>query len=387
MSYEKALEYIYSREKFGIKLGLKNIKDLVKSLGNPQDSFKSIHVAGTNGKGSTTAFISSILISQGYKVGVYTSPHLIDFRERIRINSELINKKDVINLISKIKQKVNKHTYFEIVTALALLYFKEKKIDFAIIEVGLGGRLDATNVINPLVSVITNISLEHTNHLGNTINEISYEKAGIIKPNVPIVVLNKCKGLDVIKKIALKKKAKLCLAKTKKIKTSLKGTFQYQNASVALKVIEILKAKKNQINKKAIKEGFKCTKWPGRFEFVTKNLIFDCAHNTDAIKTLVQEIKKLGYKKIYVVLGIMKDKDIKNMVFEISKIATEVIVTKPQIDRAASYKDISKFVKSKCVIVENIKDSIEYARFIAGLSGLVVVTGSIFTVGEAYSSI
>ena len=384
MQYNQVLKYIYSRELFGIKLGLKNITELMDSLNNPQDNYKSIHIAGTNGKGSTCAFLSSILQAQGYKVGVYTSPHLVDFRERIKINNKMISKTEVTKLLTKIKPLIKDHTFFEVVTAISFLYFKQKKVDFAIFEVGMGGRLDATNIINPEISVITNISLEHTDHLGSTINKIAFEKAGIIKKNIPLVVSKDCKGLKVIKKIAKKRKSKIYLVKTKKIKTSLKGSFQNKNASIALEVIKILK-KKYKIRDKSIKSGLNSTKWPGRFEFISKNLIFDCAHNPEGAKILAKELK--NYKNVYIILGIMKDKDIKHIVKALEKVAKEIIVTRPHISRAAMPDSITRFIHKKVTVINNINDALEYAKLKAGKKALVVLTGSIFTVGEAFDKL
>ena len=381
MNYDSALKYINSREKFGIKLGLKNINSLMLCLDNPQDSFKCVHVAGTNGKGSVCSVIASVLMKAGYKVGVYTSPHLVDFRERIRINSSIISKKDVCRLLTLVKKHVKQHTYFEIVTALAFLYFKLKKVDIALIEVGMGGRLDATNVVNPMISVITNISLEHTDHLGGTVNKIAFEKAGIIKDKVPVVVSKDCKGISVIKKICKSKKCKLYKVRTKKVFSGLKGEFQYQNVSIALKVVKLLKYK---ISKNVVSSGLKSAKWPGRFDFISKNLIFDCAHNPAGAKALAKDVSKLGKKVIFVV-GIMKDKDIKHMVDSFEKVATEIIISKPKINRAAVPKNIAKFVHKKVVLVDSVDNALEYAKLRAGKNGLVVLTGSIYTVGEAFS--
>jgi len=207
MEHKKILKYLYSLDSSKVKLGLKNIKALLKKLGNPEKRLKIIHVAGTNGKGSVCMMISSILQEAGYKVGVYTSPHLKKFNERIRINDRLITDKEILGYYLKIKPKITSQSFFEITTAMAFLYFYEKNVDFAVLEVGLGGRLDATNVANPLASVITNIGLEHTDILGNTIEKIAYEKACIIKRNVPIVTGAEGKALDTIKKTAKKRNA------------------------------------------------------------------------------------------------------------------------------------------------------------------------------------
>lgn len=369
-----------------MKLGLKNIKELMISLKNPQDNFKSIHIAGTNGKGSVCSLISSILEKQGYNVGVYTSPHLVDFRERIKINGKQISKKDLIKTFKKIKPFIRDQTFFEVVTAIAFTYFQEKKVDFAIIEVGLGGRLDATNIIIPIVSVITNISLEHTEHLGDTIEKIAFEKSGIIKENIPLVTSNDCKGISVIKKICKSKKSKIYFSTTKKIKTSLKGEFQNENASIGLKVIDVL-SKNYKIKKKKIESGLMSAKWPGRFDFVSKNLIFDCAHNPKAALVLSKEIKNLNYDKIYLVLGIMKDKDIEGMCKSLESVADEIIICKPKIKRSAEPSDIKKFLNKKLIVIKNVGKALSYAKKKAGKNDLVLLTGSIFTVGEGFSNI
>ncbi len=386
MQYEKALEYIYSRELFGIKLGLKNISELMEKLGNPQDSFKSIHVAGTNGKGSVCSLISSILRKQGYKVGVYTSPHLVDFRERIMVNGKKIEKKNVSDALSKIKSFVKDHTYFEIVTAMSFIYFKQQKVDFAVMEVGMGGRLDATNLLKPEVSVITNIALEHTEHLGDTIEKIAFEKAGIIKPGIPVVTSENGDGLKVIKDICKERGCELSIVKPRKVDMSLKGSFQNQNASLALETIEVLKKRGYKISSDAVSLGLMSAKWPGRMEYISKNVIFDCAHNPPGAKSLAEDLKKMK-KDIYLVLGIMKDKDIKGICSSLEPVAKEIIITKPKIQRAEMPEKIACFIKNKVTVIEDVGDALEYAKLKAGKEGLVVLTGSIFTVGEAFSRI
>ncbi|MCK4521006.1 MAG: hypothetical protein KAU20_00400, partial [Nanoarchaeota archaeon] len=252
---------------------------------------------------------------------------------------------------------------------------------------------------------ITNISLEHTEHLGNTINKIAFEKAGIIKPNIPVVASKECKGSRVIRNICKKRKCSFYPVKTRKINTSLRGEFQYQNASIALKAIDILKKKGLKASDKSIKEGLSSAKWPGRFEFVeiakgnsthqkslisrhvSKNIVFDCAHNAEGAKVLAKEIKKLKCKNVYLVLGIMKDKDIHHICKNLEGVAKEIIITKPKIIRAAMPDTIAGFIHKKATIIGNIQDALEYAKLKAGKKGLVVLTGSIFTVGEAFSKI
>ncbi len=369
MNYDETIVYLYSRGLFAIKLGLNNITELMEKLGNPQRKFKSIHIAGTNGKGSVCAFLSSILQKQGYKVGVYTSPHLVDFRERIRINNKKISKNKVVSLVERIKPLVDTHTYFEIVTAMAFLYFKEQKVDFALVEVGMGGRLDATNVIKPEVAVITSISKEHTKHLGKTIEKITYEKAGIIKKGVDVVASVHNDGLKQIKPVCHIKDCRLNLVEPAEVESNLKGRFQYENLGIALKVIELLREKGYEISEESVKAGF------------------DCAHNPDGAETLVNEINNLSYDRLYVILGIMKDKDIEGICRPLEKIADEIIVTKPEITRAAEPEEIKNFIKKEVRIIRNVKEALDYAMGKAKKKDLVVLTGSIFTVGEGFSAI
>ena len=383
MDYDKAIKFLYSRELFGIKLGLSNIRKLLKKLGNPHKELKVIHVAGTNGKGSCCAMISSILQEQGYKVGMYTSPHLVDFRERILINKKKIGKENLLKLVKRIKPLLKKHTYFEVVTALAFLYFSEKKVDYVVAEVGMGGRLDATNVVDPLVSVITNISLEHKKHLGDTIEKIAFEKAGIVKKNRPCVSAATGSALKVIKKICRKRNSRLYVVKgKKKLKLNLKGSFQLLNASTSLKVIDILKKTGIEVSDKAINNGLKHILWPGRMEFISRNILLDCAHNPAAVDVLVKEIKKLKYKHLNLLIGIMKDKDIGQIVKKLVDVADHAIITKPMINRAAEPKLIAKGIKDYA-IVPNVKEAVMFGKSITGRDDLLLITGSIFTVGEA----
>jgi len=342
--------------------------------------------------------ISSILQEAGYKVGVYTSPHLKKFNERIRINDRLITDKEILGYYLKIKPKITSQSFFEITTAMAFLYFYEKNVDFAVLEVGLGGRLDATNVANPLASVITNIGLEHTDILGNTIEKIAYEKACIIKRNVPIVTGAEGKALDTIKKTAKKRNAPLILNKKykknrnntfninnyKNLKlNNLKGDFQLENASTALTAIEALNKFHNlKINKNIIKNGLRNAKWEGRFEFLGRNILIDCAHNPSGFEVLIKEIKKLDYKKLILVTGLMKDKDIEKIIEMLNPVADYFIITKAKNERAAEPEFISQFIKKPFKIIKNPKNALKYAKNIADKKDLVLVAGSIYVAGE-----
>jgi len=370
MDYLHSLEWLHSRGLFSVKLGLERITDLMNKLRRPK--FKAIHIAGTNGKGSVAAMIASILRENDKKVGLYTSPHLVDIRERIRISNKLISKEEFAKLASKIKPLVTDHTFFEILTAMAFVYFKD--VDYAVIETGLGGRLDATNIINPDVSVITNVSIDHTAYLGSTIKEITMEKAGIIKDGVPVVTISG-RSLDVIKDVCLDKGCKLIIAREDHMQLSLKGEFQKKNAAIAVETAKIL-----GITPGRIKQGLIKTKWPGRMDLVQDGLMFDCAHNPAAVEALCAEIDK----EIVLVLGIMKDKNIKEMCESFNKLKGDKIVTKPDVERAADPAYIAQYLDGE--IIDDIPSALKQAQKIAN-GRLIVLTGSIFAVGEAYTAL
>lgn len=384
MDYKNVLEELYSLDVKKWTLGLDRIEALLKKLGNPEKKLRCIHVAGTNGKGSVCAMISSILIDAGYKVGMYTSPHLKKFNERIRINNKLISDRDIVKYYLKVKKHVDGQSFFEITTAMAFLYFAGKNVDFAVLEVGLGGRLDATNVITPLVSVITNIGLEHTEFLGNTIEKISYEKAGIIKKNIPVVTAAEGIALATIKKISNGQNSKLYIVNKKiaNCRIGLKGEFQKLNAAMAIKSIEILKNNYNlKINENNIKKGLLNAKWPGRFQFLEKNILADCAHNPHGFKVLVKELMRIDYKNLIMVLGFSDDKDIASISKIISPLANKIILTKSQNERAAEPKKIKQYFKNS-LIIKNPKKALNYAKKIAEKGDLILIAGSIFLVGE-----
>src|SRR3989338_1638555 len=396
MHYKKILKYLYSLESPKIKLGLDRIQGLLGKIGNPEKELKCIHVAATNGKGSVCAMIFCILKEAGYKVGLYTSPHLKRFNERIRINNKEITDKEIVEYFLKVKPFITNQSFFEITTAMAFLNFREKNVDFAVLEVGLGGRLDATNVAVPLVSAITNIGIEHTELLGKTIEKIAFEKAGIIKNNVPVVTGAKGRALEVIKKIARQRNAPLFLAKKyKNIKFGyLNGNFQQKNKDIALTTINIFKKYKQiKINGKQIMNGIKKTKWQGRLEFVSKNVLVDCAHNPSGFAVLKKELsiikKQKNIKNFIFVVGMQNDKDIPIMLKTIKPLISTIIFTKSKNEKAAKPEDLlknfNKLNQNKQIqikIIENPKKALKYAKKISGKKDLIVVTGSIYLVGE-----
>ena len=396
MNYKKIVNYLYSLETPEIKLGLDSINSLLGEIGNPEKSLRCIHVAGTNGKGSVCSMIFYILREAGFKAGMYTSPHLKKFNERIRINDDLITDGEIARCFLKIKPHIKNQSFFEITTAMAFLYFKEQNVDYAVLEVGLGGRLDATNVVTPLISVITNIGLEHTDILGKTIEKISFEKAGIIKKNVPIVTGANGKALGAIRQISKARNAPLFLPdKFEDVKFDyLSGAFQQRNKDIALTTIGILKNfHKIKISRKQIICGIKKTKWKGRLEFLSKNVLIDCAHNPDGFKILMNELliikKDRKIKNFIFVLGMQNDKDIGEMLRIISPLASAVIFTKSESGKASKPEELARIFnrinKNKKIIKKitiNPKKALDCAKKISGKNDLVVVAGSIYMVGE-----
>ena len=391
MDYQQVISYIYalkgSEHKGGFNLSLENMNILLKKLKNPEQSLKAIHVAGTNGKGSVCAMLSSILKEAGYKVGMYISPHLKDFRERFTINCKMISKEELIFCFEKIKPFITQQTFFEVVTAIAFLYFKEKKVDFLVCEVGMGGRLDATNVITPLVSVITNIGLEHQDYLGDTIKKIAFEKAGIIKNNKPAVTAAKGPALEVIKKIAKEKNSELFIVKapTTEFPLRLNGDFQRINASIAFETIKVLNNYYNlKIKKESIKNGLLKTVWHGRLEFISKSILVDCAHNPPAVSALKKELLRIkkSYKKIILIFGVLKDKDHKKMLNELTPLVNYIIFVRPKIPRALDPIILAKQTKKENIVIEDVSSALAYAKKQISKDDLILVTGSIYLVGE-----
>ena len=423
MNYREAISWLDGFSKFGIKLGLERITGLCNRFGKPQDSYKVIHVGGTNGKGSVCRYVGSILTSAGYKTGVYTSPHLERFTERITIDGKEISKEDVIEFVEKLrpiaeemKKNSDPPTYFEIVTAMAFLYFKKKNVDFAVVEVGLGGRYDATNIVNPVLVIITNVSLEHQNILGNNITDIAFEKAGVIKNKVPVVTGAENKALEIIKKTVEEKKSEIVIVddnswerlsidtsgqefliksflKDYTVKTKTLGFFQGKNIAISLAGIEILQTKGVYIPEESIFEGVEKTVHPGRMEIIQKKplVIVDGAHNIAGVKVLTESLKKdFKYDKLFLVVGILSDKNISDMLKILLSLTDAVIVTRSINKRACSpvklKEEIKKLGFDKQIIVKDkISDAVEFAKSIAKKDDMVCVTGSLFTAGEARS--
>ncbi len=398
INYENIRSYRYNKS-----CKLSRIKSFLCLLGNPQDSFKSIHVAGTKGKGSTCAFISYILKEAGFKVGLYTSPHLTDFRERIRILpgrkeggfEGMITKEELTRLVVFLKPLIKEYnrksklrplTFFEVYTALAFLYFKNNSIDFAVLETGLGGRLDATNAVDSELCVITPISYEHTDKLGKTLKRIAYEKAGIIKKNGAIVVIapQEEEALSALRLRCGKFNAKLFeVKKIQKFKIRLIGEHQLVNAAVAVKAVLSLKINPGI---EVIKKGLYNTSWPGRCEILKKKpfVVIDGAQNVASIKALIKAIRdNFNYDKIILIIGLSSDKDIAGISRIIRGFADNFIITKAKSKRAMDTRIIAGYLRDKnYCITESVREAKEKAMRLAGKNDLILVTGSLFVVGE-----
>lgn len=366
-SYQNVEKILRQRKKLGIQLGLARFELLLEKLGNPQKKFRAIHVAGTNGKGSVSAITEAILNQAGYKTGLYTSPHFFEYRERIRVNSQIISRSEFCRFFLKAlkaAQKIEKETKgkiffteFELLTAAAFLVFAEKKVTLAVLEVGLGGRLDATSLCQPVVSVITRIGFDHREFLGNTLKKIAGEKAGIIKKNVPVAVIRDTKTNPVIRKIARAKNAPVFIVSAAEEKLaekywsylSLGGAFQKENLTLVFKILALLKKQGFKIPVAAWRLGLKKVFWPGRFQILKRNptFVLDGGHNPQAARALVKALKqRFPGRKIIFVVGILKRKDFRGILKELTKIA-EVFYLINRFDEPTwSFAKMSRFLKT-----------------------------------------
>lgn len=409
---------MYGLRRFGIKLGLNTIKRMLKGVGNPHEQFKCIHIAGTNGKGSIASSLSTILHEAGYKVGLFTSPHLIKFNERICINNKQISDSEVVdayNAVNTEEKGDREPTFFEINTAMAFYIFATHNVDWAVIETGMGGRLDSTNIIKPELSIITNISIEHTAYLGNTIAEISGEKAGIIKNKTPVISGVKQKtALDVISQVAVSKSATVYhsgrdfkvrrnkngtfsyfgINKTwRDMKTGLLGNYQVDNAALTLAACEILSRKKENLSVDHIRKGLLKTRWPGRLEVISKKpfVIIDGAHNLNAARLLGNFISDhLKDKKVTLVIGMCDDKPVDAILKCLIPVCDKVVLTQPEIDRSIPPEKIYKITKdmiSDITIISDVGEAVHHAINSASENDAVCIAGSLYLVGEAKAAL
>jgi dihydrofolate synthase/folylpolyglutamate synthase len=423
MNYEEALQFVHSTNKFGSKLGLQNITKLTELLGNPQDSYKIIHVAGTNGKGSISNMIHDVLLSSGYKTGLFISPYLEEFTEMIQVNKQQIDKESFGNITTIIKEKIDimieegfSHpTEFEIMTGIGLKYFQEKKIDFLVLEVGLGGRIDATNVVNnTLVSVISSISYDHMEFLGDTLEKIAFEKAGIIKKDSNVVIYPQENSVtNIIKSVANERNATVYETDKKEIiklkgdltgqwfkykktdvfnlpevKISLLGEHQLYNALTALRALEVIKEAGHEISDKSILEGLKNCRFAGRFEILNTKpvIIIDGGHNIDGIEYFSKAVKdNFKDKKIVLLWGMLKDKNPEAVLSYIIPLCKEVYALTPNNPRAMKSEELAAlFNKHSDLKATPLND---YNKIIPILNNtdkenVIAFVGSLYMIGD-----
>lgn len=453
MSYRAAIDYLYGLRKYGIKLGLEKTEAILSLIANPHRQFRCIHIAGTNGKGSVSAMVASILSARGFRVGLFTSPHLLSFTERITVDGKEISEPEVVGLTGEIRSRIagaaknsNENldpTFFEFVTAMAFAHFARGNVDWAVIETGMGGRLDATNVVTPEVSVITSISYDHREFLGEGLSEIAGEKAGIIKEGIPVVsALQKPEVAEVIDRVAREKSAPLFIygkdfkgvmessgiegnrfdyfngsSSMGSLYIRLAGEHQVMNASLAIKAVTIAleKSGKNSSEarncgsaetksiseeaKQAVRAGLAATRLRGRLERVSIDppVIIDGAHNVEAAEAVAGFIRKyLAGRKIVLVLGIMADKDVSGILDALLPVASETILTAPEYSRAESPHNLAERAASagfsNILVAPTVKDAVAAAKGRqAALSGaapaVIVITGSFYTSGEAMEAL
>jgi len=416
-AYQQSLNYLFGLEKFGMIFGLTQVERILEAIGNPHREVQAIHIGGTNGKGSTAAMIASILQREGYRVGLYTSPHLIRFTERIKVNGKEIEKEEVAALAGWMRERIEEaditppFTFFDFTTAMALYYFKQRMVDLAVLEVGLGGRLDSTNIVDPLLSIITNISKDHEAYLGRSILKIAGEKAGIIKKGRPLITAaTQPHVLRLFSKMCRErgshyfrvgKEFKYIWAeggdfhyeglhrKLWGLHLNLRGSHQIINATTALGAIEVLEDLGYPVSTDAMVEGLREVNWPGRLEVVASlpKVVLDGAHNPAGALVLRESLKKeFQYQHLILLIGVMKDKDIESILHLLAPLADHIILTKPNNDRAAPPVLLKKALGrdgNRAEIVEDIREAIEKGLSVTGQGDLLCITGSLYTVGEA----
>lgn len=413
-NYDQALSYLYDLQKYGIKFGLSSTNSLLKRIGNPQEGLKTIHIAGTNGKGSIAAMLSAMLVRAGFKVGLYTSPHLVRFNERFRLNEQDIEDEEIMAVFERVRAVVDEReppTFFEMTTAMALSLFAAKGVDWAILEVGMGGRLDATNVVQPQLTIISNVSFDHQEFLGSTLSRIAREKAGIIKKQVPLITAVKQPVALAVIKIQCSALNAPCYRLGRQIKVRtlgerrfsysglgwrleklhlpLAGRHQVVNAATALGGLEVLERwGYYNLVEEQIREGLVKTRWPGRLELLGMQppVLLDGAHNYAGIMALRQALQEeYTYRRLIVVLGIMADKDLRGMFLRLAPLADRIILTRPKYERAAepeSLRALAGEFAERTELIRPVGEALERAIGLATSEDLVLVTGSLYFIGE-----
>jgi dihydrofolate synthase/folylpolyglutamate synthase len=413
-NHDQALSYLYDLQKYGIKFGLSSTSSLLRRIGNPQAGLKTIHIAGTNGKGSIAAMLSAILVRAGFKVGLYTSPHLVRFNERFRLNEQDVKDEEIMAVFKEVRAVVDEReppTFFEMTTAMALSLFAEKGVDWAILEVGMGGRLDATNVVQPQLTIISNVSFDHQEFLGSTLSRIAREKAGIIKKQVPLVtavkqpvalavIKTRCSALNapcyrIGRQIKVRTLGEQRFSyrglgwRLEKLHLPLAGRHQVVNAATALGGLEVLERwGYYNLDAEQIREGLVKTRWPGRLELLGGQppVLLDGAHNYAGIVALRQALQEeYTYRRLIVVLGIMADKDLRGMLLRLAPLADRIILTRPKYERAAEPESLRAVVgefAERTELIRPVGEALERATGLATSEDLVLVTGSLYFIGE-----
>lgn len=401
MTYQETLDWMFSRlpmyqQKGAAALNhkLDNIQEFSTYLGNPHQDFKSIHVAGTNGKGSSSHMIASVLQEAGYKVGLYTSPHLKDFRERIKVNGQMISEDEVMTFVKSHKPflEANDLSFFEMTVGMAFQYFSKQKVDVAVIEVGLGGRLDSTNIIQPEICLITNIGWDHQSILGDTLEKIAMEKAGIIKREVPVIISETQKETrGIFKLIAAQKRSPIFFAEdavSKDYETDLKGAYQQKNMKGVVTLFQKLEG--FQVKPKAIEQGLgnvvRNTGLLGRWQLLATHpmVICDTAHNEQGLKDVIRQLKKEDFKTLHCVLGFVNDKDVEALLSLFPKKAQYYFVS-PNVPRGLESKELKKIAKTfelNGKAYESVNKGLKAAKKAAQKTDIIFIGGSTFTVAE-----
>lgn len=431
MSFEQTVQYLYDLQKFGTKLGLDNTRLLLGLLGNPENASRFLHVTGTNGKGSVSVLSASAIQEAGIRTGLYTSPHLVSFTERIRLDGADCTEDDIVSLAEKLSALIAssmpelKPTFFEFTTAMALDYFAAKGAEAVVLEVGMGGRLDSTNVVDPLCTVITNVEMEHAEYLGDTVMDVAYEKAGIIKPGVPLVTTEtKPEVVEYLESVCRERAAPMYLlghdfgctpaggsweggrylqrldydgpgGSIKGIEIPLPGGHQLMNASAAACALGVMSGMGLTVDEAAIRAGFRNVRWPGRLEVVSERplVVLDGAHNPASVKRLADSIGPVfsgRYDRLVLVLGVLADKDFIAMYDMLAPFADEVIFTKAEYERAVPPGELMRLAGGhgpKAVMTESVAQALELAKADAGPGDMVLVTGSLYVIGEAKAHI
>jgi dihydrofolate synthase/folylpolyglutamate synthase len=416
LNYTQARAYLFNRHQKGLKLGLERMNILLDLIGQPQNDYPSVHIAGTNGKGSTAAMLAAVLSKAGYRTGLYTSPHLIDMRERIQIDGKSIGRDELVSLLNHLSPHIDyiDASFFECITAMAFLYFRNRRVDIAVVETGLGGRLDATNTLVPVLSIVTEIGLDHTKILGKTLKPIAAEKAGIFKPGVPCIIGSRNKSVNAyfmqkaeetgcpisfsasavkFRQVRLTETGSWVHAITEErqypdLFLNLAGEHQLNNLATALLAIDKLADFGWSTTLQAVKQGLSSVKWPARLDLIRSypKILLDSAHNAPGMKRLAKAVNTLySFKQLILIFGVLEDKDYRTMFRTIAPLADHIILTTPLSERALPAEKLEALARAEnkpCWVQPDIKDAFSLALTMAGRNDMIIGTGSIYFVGE-----